>query len=225
VSMGVVPIAALKHVQANLMMPRYFAAQITFGLLLQFLVVVAMVLMVVDRRWPVTRMSGRGAGVVIVAKAAVVAATVAAVFLVAVTPLGFGLNYRDQSGNSKAAQPLSSEVIGQLLDIQRRTEKPILINLSFWDLYPSVFRAQQSGLRALALDTMPIFDIRQSNYDKTLQSRSFIGVCVPRFSSCIPEFGNVLTQRGVSKILVSEIGRISEDSSRVVAVLDVRPSD
>jgi len=225
VSMGVVPIAALKHVQANLMMPRYFAAQITFGLLLQFLVVVAMVLMVVDRRWPVTRVSGRGAGVVTVAKAAVVAATVVAVCLVAVTPLGFGLNYRDQSGNSKAAQPLSSEVIGQLLDIQRRTEKPVLINLSFWDLYPSVFLAQQAGLMALVLDTVPIYDVSQLRFDEILQSRSLVVICAPRFNSCIPEVGSILTQRGVSKVLVSEIGRISEDSGRVVAVLDVRPAD
>jgi len=225
VSMGVVPIAALKHVQANLMMPRYFAAQITFGLLLQSLVVVAMALMVVDRRWPVTRVSGRGTGVVIVAKAAVVAATIVAVFLVAVTPLGFGLNYRDQSGNSKTARPLSSKVVEQLLKIQLETKKPVLINMGFWDAYPSVFVAQQSGLQALVLDTVPSLDSGQYGFDEIIRSRSFIGVCVPRFSSCIPEFGNVVTQRGVSKVLVSEIGRISEDSGRVVAVLDVSPSD
>jgi len=222
VSMGVVPIAALKHVQANLMMPRYFAAQITFGLLLQFLVVVAMVLMVVDRRWPVTRVSGRGAGVVTVAKAAVVAATVVAVCLVAVTPLGFGLNYRDQSYNSKAGVQLSAVEIQDLRRISNTDQLPLLVFVGYWDLYPHVFQLRESAIPALALEGVPIFDYQQANFTNILESGNYNVLCAEPLLKCQSSIHSVLDARqlprGKAAAFHYDLKFNSEISSRILRV-------
>jgi len=159
------------------------------------------------------------------ARAAVVFGAVVAVIGVVITPLGFGLDYRDQSGNSKVGVPLSNEVIERLRDIQHQSGTLVLINLRYWDAYPSVFTLQQSGVASLALLPTPTYDEKQKAFYKVLQSKSFFGVCQPRFGSCVPEFGNILTQRGISGMEVTERERFFEASGRVITVLQVRRFD
>jgi len=220
VSVSVVPVAALRHVQMNLMMPRYFAGQITIGLLVQFLAVVALVWVSLERRTVWRRQVDLTWLATTSKRVALVVSTVAIVVL-SVTRLEFGMDYRDQSGNRKMAVPLTTSTREHLRELQKTSGKPIVVFVDFWDMYPSVFLLQQEGVRAFALEAVPIFDVHQAGFKELLLSRNYAVICAQRFSTCVPEVGFVLAQRGVTRFDVSVFETLKEGSDRVFEILKV----
>jgi len=225
ISLGVVPIAALKHVQTSLMMPRYFATQIIFGLLIQFVVVLITVCRLASARSMFALTKSHEFYALRIVRNAIAVVFVSTTILVLASPLGFGRDYRDQSGNSKVAVPLSGEVVTRLHTMQRESGGVVLVNMKVWDSYPSVFRLQRAGVRSLALDTEPTFDFGQKDFMELLDTRSFLGVCEPRFTTCVSEFGDILNRRGIRRLQITEIDRVTETSGRVISVLQIRPQE
>jgi hypothetical protein len=224
VSLGVIPIAMLKHVQANFMMPRYFSTTITLGLLLQFLVVVAMCYRLFERKRAMSPKKLTNSRALTFGRYTVLLGfTVTAIF-VATIPLGFGLDYRDQSGKSKTGNPLDTDIVGRLGKLETTHGLPVLISLGFWDTYPTVFLLQLQRQGVLALDDEPIFDVHQKNFASVLASREFYAVCRPRFSTCVQGLGAALQDRGLRGFSIRSVEQIPETKSQVVEVLEVRPT-
>jgi len=223
VSVSVVPIAALRHVQANLMMPRYFSTLITIGLLVQFLVVVALAWILLERRTAM-RFPSNATKLLAVAKLVAVVTAVVSVGGVSVLPLGFGLDYRDQSGNRKTGAPLVTLTRDQLREMQAASGRPIVVFVDFWNLYPSIFLLQHEGVRAFALESPPIFDVHQAGFKDLLRSRNFIVVCGERNMPCNASLQAVLDARGIVDFRLDQIGLQADELGRSFRLMSVKPA-
>lgn len=225
-SLSIVPMASLKHVQANVMMPRYFAAQITLGLLLQLLSTIAAI---DTSRKPRTTMEAGRANtkrLQTFAKAALV--TLGAVFLiqVSVSPLEFGLAYRDQSYNTKASKLLSHDQVEYLEKMYEESGLPVLVFFGYWDLYPNVMLLDEAGLSAYALEGVPIFDYQQRRFASVMRSMNYDVLCDRSFAECRQNLRTVLKRREFPLGIVSDGGTKHDSQSPLsLQILNVRADE
>lgn len=224
VSLGVVPTAALSHVQANAMMPRYFAVQISFGLLVQCLVMAALTVDVFEKRHYCATPMRLPAKFARGSRAAMVMASVMSIVVLAIAPLSFGLDYRDQSGRRKMGLPLSSATIKRVKDLSRGEGLPILLAIEFWDSYPTQYLMNEQRIEAYYFaGSQPVFDRFQLDFERLLASRSFLMICRPTRETCRSDIGFVLRDRGLTDFYLETLELIIESEDQTIEILRVRP--
>lgn len=224
VSLGVVPTAALSHVQANAMMPRYFAVQISFGLLVQCLVMAALTVDLFEKRHYCAAPMRLPAKFARGSRAAMVVASVMSIVVLAIAPLSFGLDYRDQSGRRKMGLPLSNETIKWVKELSRAEGVSILVAIDFWDNYPTQYVMQEQGIETFVFDgTRPVFDRFQPNFRQFLSLKSFVAVCRPKAQTCALDLIIGLKNRHLTDFEVVSLGKMVEPGDGTIETLRVRP--
>lgn len=222
ITFGVVPIVALKHVQLNWMMPRYFATTLMMGLLLQSLTLFAGGMLLWWRYRPKAQPRCTAVSLPKRVEFALIFGWGVIMTGLLTSNLGFGLNYRDQSNNLKAGTSFSEETISQLERFRQGYNEPLFVFIDYWNLYPSIFRLQEAGVETLALEGVPIFDVQQAGFKKALDSRRFAIICDRRNSPCEENIRNVLESRGLRNIEVVKVSDLSDTEMGNLELFTVR---
>ena len=179
-------IVGLEHVQANLMMPRYFSLTFSIGLALQVVTFGVLVLLQFPKLDVKTVAASRTLQIRTwqLATAGLIAVVVTLPMLM-FSEITFGKDYKDHSGGSKAGFVLPRNDLEWLKTKIRNEEQQVMVLTGFWDLWPQVFALRRDGLDVLALEDSSRFDKLQPGLEDALGGERSLVVCISREPACV----------------------------------------